>query len=1431
MNASKIFSSFVACFLFISSAKATQPFEIFDGDRVILLGDTLIEREQEFGWLETRLYTRFSDRKFIVRNLGWSADTPFGESRARFDFAQNGKGFEQIKEQITALKPTVVFLGYGMASSFAGEDGVAKFKNDLNNLIDTIQGMSESKNVRFVLLSPIRHEKLPAPLPDPTEHNNLLALYSTAIAQIARERDLPFISLFDWIPDGRQSITDNGIHLNAHGYNLLAEAIEKNLGWKPIRLNEKKAEPLRLIIVEKNKLFFNRWRPQNETYLFGFRKYEQGQNAKEIPMFDPLVAEQEEKIFELRQPGGKSSEAYSEKSLDKLFQRMDKLSAPFENTTTNRTLPDFEVAPGFEVNLFAENPQLAKPIQMNFDPQGRLWIASSSVYPQIEPGQKADDHILVVEDTNGDGVADKSTIFADGLLIPTGVAPGDGGVYVAQGTQLLHFKDTDGDGKADQKKIVLSGFGTEDTHHILHTLRWGNDGQLYFDQSIYIHSHIETPNGIVRLNSGGIFNLRPSKMELEVFLRGFCNPWGHDFDQFGQSFVTDGAGFQGITYGIRGATYFTYAEMRRELKGISPGSYPKFCGLEIVASKQFPDDWQGSLITSDFRAHRVVRFSVEEQGAGFVTKDMPDLLRTTNVTFRPIDAKFGPDGALYIADWSNPIIQHGEVDFRDPRRDHEHGRIWRVVAKNRPLVEKPKLVKEKNSELLDELLSPNRFNREQARRVLTERGAKIEKDLAKWTQAHPTEKASLEALWTYQAIDVVQPDLLEKCLKTSDGRVRAAAVRVFSAWADRLPNVPKVLAQLTNDAHPRVRLEAVRAAAKIPTGNSAELVLNVLNKPMDSFLDYAVWLSINDLAKPWVESIQTGDWKPDRREKQLEFGLQAIEPKMASAILSRLLTTKPLARDGQGAWIELIGRAGGAKELQLLFEQVLKNGFDEATTVRALTALNDASRLRQIKPPAPLENIGTLFENPSEKIRIAAVQLAGTWKDLGNNFPKLIEMAGAANTSPALREAAFTSLREVGGKGAINGLTPLAEKNGSIEVRRLAVQSMASLDLKKAAPLALSVLADLPNEDAALNLWRSLLNNKGAAETLTRALPQSGLSANAAKSGLRAARENGRNEPELVLALTRAGNLDDAEKILTAEELKSLAASVTSNGDPARGEKIFRRSQLGCVSCHSIGGAGGKVGPDMTSIGASAPIDYLIESVLYPSKKIKEGFHAIMLETKDDQELSGILVRENNDEIVLRDVANKEFSVPKNNVKNRRMGGSLMPSGLIDNLTSSEQIDLFRFLSELGKPGNYDASKGNVARVWKLLPGKHTVEQFGEQKVVADGLSTNWISTFSHVDGKLGRDELKTALEDKYQGIVALFAGTQFQVAKAGQIHFKISEAPGVVTWIDGKPISVNSPFAAELSEGVHTIIFKLDHKKLPEFLRLESPDATFLVN
>jgi len=253
----------------------------------------------------------------------------------------------------------------------------------------------------------------------------------------------------------------------------------------------------------------------------------------------------------------------------------------------------------------------------------------------------------------------------------------------------------------------------------------------------------------------------------------------------------------------------------------------------------------------------------------------------------------------------------------------------------------------------------------------------------------------------------------------------------------------------------------------------------------------------------------------------------------------------------------------------------------------------------------------------------------------------------------------------------------------------------------------------------------------------------------------------------------------------------------------------------------------------MTSIGASAPVDYLVESLFYPNRKIKEGYHAVVLETQDGQELSGVLVRENNEQLVIRDVSNREVALAKNSVKNRTMGGSLMPTGLIDNLGSQERIDLFRFLSELGKPGPYDASRSGVARSWRVLPAFHTSEQFGVDKIVNGDLNGGeWQTVYSLVDGRLMREDIQSVMrQNKYAGLVGIFLGAKFQVATAGSARFKLSEAPGASVWIDGKPVNANPEFNAELAGGAHTVILRLEPAKLPEHVRLESSDATFLTN
>jgi len=771
----RLAGAWIAASLAFAGSALAAAFELKDGDRVVFLGDTFLERDVDYGHVEAAFTTRFPDRNITFRNLAWAGDTPTGKARASFDWNKpDSEWLKRVQEQVGIARPTVAILSYGATAALeGGVAGAAQYRSELARLMDAVNEVGGG-SVRFVLLSPLQQS---GEKPD-SERSKALEAVTAATKDLASARGATYSDVFALsrrLSMLRMVTRENPIVLNEAGYTWIANAVVEDLtGGRPGPVSPQ----LLAAIRKKNELFFHRWRPANWTYLFGFRKHEQGRNAVEIPKFEPLIAEWETRIAQLRGTA---------KPAPNVVAEIDRLTGPGARAPhrdpnfKEQPVPTFTVAEGFEVTLWAENPQLYKPIQMNWDDRGRLWIASSRVYPQIQPGQEAEDAAIVVEDSDGDGKADRSTVFADGLLIPTGILPDNrGGVYVAASHQLLHFADTNGDGKADRRTIVMSSFGTEDTHHNLHTLRWGYDGHMYLNQSIYTHSHIETPHGVARLNSGGIWRFNPDTLRMEVFTRGGCNPWGHHWDQFGNSFFTDGAGGKGIYHAMEGATYFTYSNMRREADSISPGNYPKFASLERVHSPAFPADWQGNLITCDFRAHRIVRFGVNDSGSSFQTVELPDLIRSTNVTFRPIDLRFGPDGALYIADWSNPIIQHGEVDFRDPRRDHEHGRIWRVAPKGTPRATRRDLAKLKDAELLDLTLSKSGWEQEQARALLRQRGSSVLKALPAFTQRNKDPRAPLEATWLCEAFGKPNLALLNSLTASTDPRIRAAAARQLS---------------------------------------------------------------------------------------------------------------------------------------------------------------------------------------------------------------------------------------------------------------------------------------------------------------------------------------------------------------------------------------------------------------------------------------------------------------------------------------------------------------------------------------------------------------------------------------------------------------------------------------------------------------------------
>src|SRR2546429_2983556 len=427
-------------------------------------------------------------------------------------------------------------------------------------------------------------------------------------------------------------------------------------------------------------------------------------------------------------------------------------------------IASFQVADGFEINLFAsEQDGVVKPIQVRFDARGRLWVIGSAVYPQIEPGQVPNDKVLILEDTDGDGRCDKTTVFADGLMIPTGIELGNGGAYVGQGTELLHLKDTDGDDKADERRVVLRGFGTGDNHQNINSFLFGPGGELWFSQGLHIRSHVETPWGIVRLEQAGLWRLWPRRLNLQGFYGSEHepqNPWGFVFTDWGEPIVLAGNNSSPI-YPVPGLV-LNHRDAPPALI-LKNGNGRKVSGGDIVGTTHFPDSWQGALIVGGYINNAVWALKISDDGAGFSLEDLPPLIKSSSRSFRPVDVKFGPDGALYLCDWYNPIIGHYQASFRHPDRDKTHGRIWRVTAKGRPLTKPPQLADASLPQLLDSLKSPDRWTRQFAKRVLADRPTGLVTAALKEWLSTPSipHRALVGALGVYPSPQVLAPELLE----------------------------------------------------------------------------------------------------------------------------------------------------------------------------------------------------------------------------------------------------------------------------------------------------------------------------------------------------------------------------------------------------------------------------------------------------------------------------------------------------------------------------------------------------------------------------------------------------------------------------------------------------------------------------------------------
>jgi putative heme-binding domain-containing protein len=916
-------------------------------------------------------------------------------------------------------------------------------------------------------------------------------------------------------------------------------------------------------------------------------------------------------------------------------------------------LASFQIADGFEVSLFAsEKDGLIKPIQMRFDTRGRLWVIGSTVYPQLEPGQKPNDKILILEDTDHDGRVDSVKTFADGLMIPTGLELTKDGAYVGHGPELLLLRDTDGDDRADERTVVFRGFGTGDNHQNINSFTWSPSGELWMCQGLHILSRVETIYGLVELNKAGIWRLRPRAQKLEGFYGSEHepqNPWGHVFNEWNEHIVLAGNNSSPI---------FPDPGLVPNRRDDAPpliwptGNGRKCSGGDFVANTHWPDDWQGRLILGGYINNAVWSANVVDDDAGFRFEDGPPLIRSTRREFRPVDVKFGPDGALYLCDWYNPIIGHYQASFRHPDRDKTHGRIWRVTAKNRPLTPRPKIANATVDELLAQLGSKDRWTRQYTVRELSQRPTdEVVPAVIKWAQnSGRTDRDLMQAMGILQAHEQPHGPLLARLAKASDPHARAYAAYLLGLNGAKLQNPIGILKPLASDPNLRVRLEAIVAAAQINLPDSIEALIATADQPFDKFINYAFNQAVHSLKPQWKS-------KPlplDRPHTVAAFV-------RADGTADSLQSLRAILKEPRSDLLAILAEVGTADDLTAILQ--LDSAKLDPSILRAM-------RSRNLKPNG--DGARLLEPHLRSKLANETILLAGHWK-IEKLLPTVRDLAKAKENPAAIEALGKYGSQELPTLQAIAA-------NGSADAKSASLAQWQIFEPQPAAAKAADFLSSQANENQCTNLLTAFLQRPKSSAELAKAIAGKTISSNIRRAALAVISASGRRDDELVRAFsaksTSAKTVDD-----------SFIAGVRDYGDAVRGKQIFNRAELGCIVCHKVNGSGGMIGPDLSALGTAQPIDFIARAILEPQKEIKEGFSSVLIAMKNGDEFQGYLVRENPDEIVLKDpLVNQELRLRRGDIASGRANGSLMPSGLADQLAAEEFRDLVKYLSTLGKP-------------------------------------------------------------------------------------------------------------------------------------------------
>ncbi len=952
--------------------------------------------------------------------------------------------------------------------------------------------------------------------------------------------------------------------------------------------------------------------------------------------------------------------------------------APGPALTPEEAIAKMQVPPGFSVEVVASEPQVVNPVAMAIDERGRFWITESFEYPRQSPGPGRD-RIKILEDTDQDGKIDQVKIFAEGLNIPSGIAVGHGGVWVANSPDILFLQDTDGDDRADKQEVIVTGFGRTDTHELPNSLTWGPDGWLYGLNGVFNYSHVKHRGKEFDFTCV-LFRIHPKTREFQLFCEGTSNPWGIAYDSEGQAFVS-ACVIDHLWHLVESGYYHRqggpYPPYTWKMESIVEHTHQMaaYCGITWFDSDAYPEAFREKLYMGNIHGGCINVDRLERRGATYRGLAEPDFLTANDAWFMPVVQKTGPDGCLYVLDWYDRYHCYQDAN-RDPEGiDRGKGRLYRVRYGQSPRAPRMDLAKESDDQLIERLGSANVFLRETAQRLLAERGNEaVRQKLANVVlDGQRSRKMRSHALWALISSGTLPEEVHEKLLKHEDAMFRAFAVRAAGNQGKVSDRVRSTIRHLAHDPSPDVQLQFAIASPKLSGDETLAWLLDVLQASGDDpILPHVVWQNLY----PRLDREAAEFVAQTRQIEKPSEGMSRLLPQAIRRLLDDPALHGPLANllahvAQQSSWDSREASLGMLRVHWLAY-----GAPADGNDVWHRELLPTLLQVRGDSHPAVAR----------EAMLLAAMLGERAAKDATRSYLKSAEVTdpGLADAmavlgaleDPVLLDYAKRRLAEVSGDND-ESLVPLLDAMGRLHGAQVAELTLTRFDKipSPQRPRATELLMQRP-------VWAIALLDAIAQEKL----PRETLHVNQVRRLQNSQDSEVRQRVANLWGRVREERNPQVEQAI--EGVRQLWSQ--KKGDPHQGQAVFRKT---CAQCHQIYGQGEQVGPDITRNGR-ASFEQLLSNVFDPNLVVGAAYQAHTVITQDGRNLSGLLVEQSPERVVLKLQGGKVETIAANQIDEMTVSPlSLMPEGWEKQLNEQELIDLLSFLVLEGPPDQTGVAK------------------------------------------------------------------------------------------------------------------------------------------